>query len=184
MPVDFGVAHDGEEPGPRVFTIEAIHGAERAQQRVLDEILGIDGPSGERERHSEQDIDLGNDVASECLPAPVVCAQFSLLHIERNPVPGRHIPGNRDFAQRVPSPMSLLRHRELRRLVQAYLDHELCGDPARRAASHLQVCFDCSTDAETRRLVRYSLRRAAERSGPRLATARLGRYGHELARRR
>lgn len=79
--------------------------------------------------------------------------------------------------------MSILPHRELSRLVQAYLDHELRGDPAQRAAAHLQVCFDCSTDAETRRLVRHSLRRIAERSGPRPATARLCRYGQDLVRR-
>ena len=79
--------------------------------------------------------------------------------------------------------MSLLRHREMRRLVQSYLDHELRGDSARRAVMHLQDCFDCSTDAETRRLVRHSLRRIAERSGPRLAQARLRRYGEDLARR-
>ncbi len=79
--------------------------------------------------------------------------------------------------------MSAWRHHQLRRLVQAYLDGELHDDPARRAAEHLRECFDCSTDAETGRLVRYSLRRLAARAGPQLVELRLRRYGEDLVRR-
>jgi len=74
-------------------------------------------------------------------------------------------------------------HRRHRRLVEAFLDGELSDDPARRAADHLRECLDCSTDAETGRLVRSSLRRLAARAGPQLVELRLQRYGEDLVRR-
>ena len=78
--------------------------------------------------------------------------------------------------------MSAYRHRRERRLVQAYLDGELEGAPARAAARHLDLCFDCSRAAETQQLVVRSLRRLTARVTPSLAALRLRRYGRDLAR--
>jgi len=78
--------------------------------------------------------------------------------------------------------MSAYRHRRERRLVQAYLDGELQGAPARAAAEHLGLCFDCSSAAETQQLVLASLRRLAAQVTPPLAAMRLRRYGRDLVR--
>lgn len=164
-------------------SVEAVHRPEGPQQGVLDQVLGVDGTAGDRERNPQQDVHLGKDVLREGVPTPVVRGYLRLFHRAGNPAGIRAIPGNPNRARRVPGAMSSWRHHRLRRLVQAYLDDELHHEPARRAAAHLRTCFDCNTDAETSRLVRHSLRRLAARAGPQLVELRLRHYGEDLVRR-
>lgn len=59
--------------------------------------------------------------------------------------------------------------------MSAYVDGEL--EPAQRGAvvCHLADCWDCSSDAETLRLMKHSLRRLGRRRAPELALRRLQR---------
>jgi predicted anti-sigma-YlaC factor YlaD len=47
----------------------------------------------------------------------------------------------------------------MRRQIDAYLDGELDGVPARTIAEHLQDCWDCNDTANDLRLIRASLAR-------------------------
>jgi hypothetical protein len=59
------VAQDRQQPGSRVAAVEAIDGAVGTQQSVLDEVLGVGGVAGQQAADTQQDLDLGKDVALE-----------------------------------------------------------------------------------------------------------------------
>ncbi len=61
-----------------------------------------------------------------------------------------------------------------------FLDGELDGADALRTSTHLRVCFECSTDAEVRLLVRKSLRHLSNVARPTAPSARLRRFGADL----
>lgn len=90
--------------------------------------------------------------------------------------------GNADRIYRVPVAMiGPLRHHRMRRMVGAYLDGELGGDARAEVARHLSVCWECSTVAETIRLIRRSLRQRGDRSAMSRSERRLRQFAVNLA---
>jgi anti-sigma factor RsiW len=73
-----------------------------------------------------------------------------------------------------------LRHRRLRRSVDALVDGELDVAWAAVVEQHVRTCWECSAAADAARLIKRSLRRRAEREPTSLATARLLRYSDRL----
>ncbi len=69
----------------------------------------------------------------------------------------------------------------MRRAVEAYLDGELPPDAGADVARHLAVCWECSTVAETLRLVKHALQRRRAALGPSMAETRLRRLANNLA---
>ncbi|MBW3669190.1 MAG: hypothetical protein KY443_08255 [Actinobacteria bacterium] len=67
--------------------------------------------------------------------------------------------------------------------MDAWVDAELDDAEARRIADHVRHCWDCSSAAETARLVKRSLRRLRDREPRRPAAARLERFAHRLVHR-
>lgn len=63
--IDLGVAHDGEEPGARVATIEAKNGALGAEHCVLYEVFGIGRIASDGSSDPVEHRDLGHDVTVE-----------------------------------------------------------------------------------------------------------------------
>ena len=83
---------------------------------------------------------------------------------------------------RVPTPMrGLLAHRRMRHAVGAYLDGELETAAGAEVAAHLSICWECSTVAETVRLLKSALRRRGALTPTALAARRLRRFSEELA---
>lgn len=78
--------------------------------------------------------------------------------------------------------MTRREHRRLRRAVDAWVDRELDDATAHEVAAHLHECWDCSSAAETTRLLKRSLRGRRDREPPRLATLRLQRFAEDLVR--
>jgi len=76
----------------------------------------------------------------------------------------------------------LLAHRRMRRTLEAYLDGELPPQAGSEVARHLSVCWECSTLAETIRLLKRALRRRRELSPDTVTARRLRRFAEELAR--
>lgn len=76
----------------------------------------------------------------------------------------------------------LAAHRRMHRAVDAYIDGEL-RTPERIAAvrAHLDQCWGCSSYAETLRLLKWSLRRLADRQPTDLGVARLRRWATDLS---
>lgn len=69
--------------------------------------------------------------------------------------------------------------REVRRLMQAFVDGELPAGGAERVAAHLQDCDRCGVDAETYRRVKQRLTRLRAPADP-TALSRLERFVEEL----
>lgn len=67
------------------------------------------------------------------------------------------------------------------RAVDAWVDGELDAEAAGMIALHVRICWDCSSAAETTRLVKASLRAHRDHEPPRLAAARLRRFAERLA---
>lgn len=70
-----------------------------------------------------------------------------------------------------------VRHRRLRRQVEAYVDGYVTS-PADAAVvrAHLKECWDCSGDADTLRLIKVSLRRLAKTQPTDLRSARIRQW--------
>ena len=66
-------------------------------------------------------------------------------------------------------------------MIDAWIDGELDAAKARIVAAHVRDCWDCSSAAETTRLVKRSLRSRGDREPRHLATARLARFAHQLS---
>ena len=62
------------------------------------------------------------------------------------------------------------------------VDAELDDAAAKSMAIHLQDCWDCSSAAETAKLIKRSLRLVPARQPSPLAAARLHRYAARLVR--
>jgi anti-sigma factor RsiW len=69
----------------------------------------------------------------------------------------------------------------MRRAVEAYLDGELDPDDQAEAARHLSICWECSTAAETLRLIKRALRLRRDRTPSTVAERRLERFAASLA---
>jgi anti-sigma factor RsiW len=67
-------------------------------------------------------------------------------------------------------------HRRMRRDLDAYVDGELPRVRVAAVEGHLEDCWGCSGEAETLRLMKWSLRRLAARRPSDLALARLRRW--------
>jgi len=82
--------------------------------------------------------------------------------------------------------MSRLQHRRMSKAVDAWVDAwvdaELEAPRAQLVAAHVRECWDCSSAAETARLVKRSLQRLHAAAPRRLASARLKRFAQELLR--
>jgi hypothetical protein len=65
--VGLGVAHDGQQPRPWMGSVEATDRPEGAQQRVLHQVFGVRRVTGARQRHPQQHVELGQDVARKGL---------------------------------------------------------------------------------------------------------------------
>ncbi len=76
--------------------------------------------------------------------------------------------------------MGPLQHRRVSRAVDAWVDAELDPPRAGQVAAHVGECWDCSSAAETARLIKRSLRGRADGQPGRLATARLQRLAQQL----
>ncbi|MGD9798171.1 MAG: zf-HC2 domain-containing protein [Microbacteriaceae bacterium] len=76
--------------------------------------------------------------------------------------------------------MTRRHHRRLSRLVDAWIDGELDGPQALAVATHVADCWDCSSAAETTRLVKHVLQGRARREPPAIASARLRRFAASL----
>jgi hypothetical protein len=66
-------------------------------------------------------------------------------------------------------------------VIDAWIDDELDAAKARVVAAHVRDCWDCSSTAETTRLVKRSLRNRGNREPQHLATARLARFADQLS---
>lgn len=66
------------------------------------------------------------------------------------------------------------------RVIDAWVDGEVDARVARVVAAHVRDCWDCSSAAETTRLVKRSLHARGDREPRHLATARLARFAHQL----
>ena len=69
----------------------------------------------------------------------------------------------------------------MRRAVEAYVDGELGPDVATEVARHLSSCWECSTVAETLRLLKQALRQQRCKRPATVAEHRLRRFAAELA---
>ncbi|HEX9549269.1 MAG TPA: hypothetical protein VF942_18150 [Acidimicrobiales bacterium] len=76
----------------------------------------------------------------------------------------------------------LLAHLRLCRAVEAYFDGELPPGADAEVSRHLSACWECSSRAETLRLVKHALRHGAGGSPRWLAERRLRRFAHGLTR--
>lgn len=72
----------------------------------------------------------------------------------------------------------------MRQMVGAYLDDELRGEKQAEVGRHLSVCWECSTLAETVRLIKRSLRQRGDRPARSLDEHRLRQFAESLARER
>jgi hypothetical protein len=77
----------------------------------------------------------------------------------------------------------LLAHRRMRRAVEAHLDGELAPGADAEVVRHLSVCWECSTVAETLRLLKRALRDRRARAPTTMAERRLRRFAEDLASR-
>ena len=68
MHVRVGVAQNRQQPRSRVLSVETVGGTVRAQQSLLDQVLGVGMHGGHRVRDSQQDRDFRLDVVAERLP--------------------------------------------------------------------------------------------------------------------
>lgn len=76
-----------------------------------------------------------------------------------------------------------LRHRRLRREVEAYVDgYVVSPDRAAVVRAHLEQCWDCSGDADTLRLVKAVLRRRGRLQPTSLSAARLRQWAETALR--
>ena len=75
----------------------------------------------------------------------------------------------------------LLAHRRMRYAVGAYLDGELETAAGAEVAAHLSICWECSTVAETLRLLKSALRRRGALTPTTVAERRLRRFAEEVA---
>lgn len=66
-----------------------------------------------------------------------------------------------------------LRHRQMPLAVEAYLDGELPPPGDAEVARHLSICWNCSTVAETLRLIKQSLTHRRDPATPLLTERRL-----------
>ena len=66
-PVDMSVAHDRQQPRPRVATIEAVDAPISTQQRVLHQVVTIGTMAGDRPRHPREHRQLRDDEPLEDL---------------------------------------------------------------------------------------------------------------------
>ena len=66
-PVDVSVAHDRQQPRPRVATIEAVDAPIGTQQRVLHQVVTIGMMAGDRPRHPREHRQLRDDEPLEDL---------------------------------------------------------------------------------------------------------------------
>lgn len=181
-PVYLRVAHDREEPRSGVAAVEGVDRAERPQQGVLDEVLGVGRSRHECPGDPQQKVDLGDDVASEGVALAFGGARRRSRHAAETrwadvafpPECKRSTEGSRNVTRR--------EHRRYRRTVDAWIDGELDDAAARSTAAHLRECWDCSSAAEMTKLVKHSLRRLPDRQPRPLTSARLHRYANRLAR--
>jgi len=67
--------------------------------------------------------------------------------------------------------------------VTAHLDGELLDPSAQVVWHHLSQCWDCSSDAETLRLIKHSLRTQRQSTTATLAFRRLDRFARRLPER-
>ncbi|GAC1376246.1 MAG: hypothetical protein NVSMB4_04950 [Acidimicrobiales bacterium] len=74
-----------------------------------------------------------------------------------------------------------LAHRRMRRAVEAYLDGELPADAGTEVAHHLAMCWECSTVADTLRLLKHALRRRRDHGMASMPVRRLRRYAETMA---
>jgi hypothetical protein len=72
-------------------------------------------------------------------------------------------------------------HRQIGRVIDAWVDRELDDVAAGRVTRHVRDCWDCSSAAESARLIKRSLRGLRDREPPRLALTRLFRFAQRLA---
>ncbi|MGH9268241.1 MAG: zf-HC2 domain-containing protein [Acidimicrobiales bacterium] len=76
--------------------------------------------------------------------------------------------------------MTRWQHRRLSRLVDAWVDGELEAAQSRLLAAHVAECWDCSSAAETTRLVKRALHARARREPPGIAAMHLHRFAASL----
>ena len=86
----------------------------------------------------------------------------------------------RDAGSRVPPVVNRRQHRRLSKLVDAWIDGELDDALTRSMAEHVADCWDCSSAAETTRLVKRALCARARREPPGIAAVRLHRFAASL----
>ena len=87
--VALGVAHDRQQPCPRVPAIEGVDGLVGPQQTLLYEVLGVRPVACERQRHTPHHVDLGQDEAVEHLVTRFTFEHarcHSNCHVVRNPI--------------------------------------------------------------------------------------------------
>lgn len=77
--------------------------------------------------------------------------------------------------------MNPVRHHRLRSMLEAYADDELDPRDAALVRTHLRMCWWCSGEVQTHRLVRAALRRRREPC-PSLPVTRLRRLADTLGR--
>jgi len=58
VPVNLGVAHDGEQPRALVFSVEGVDAAPGPQQRVLNQVFGVSALFGHRHGNAQQHVHL------------------------------------------------------------------------------------------------------------------------------
>ena len=82
------VSKNGQQPGPGIGTVEAVHGAERPDQGVLHQILGVRGLAGQRQRDAVEDGNPRYDVMVECQALLAVTSRLSHARGTRRRHPG------------------------------------------------------------------------------------------------
>jgi hypothetical protein len=70
------MAQDRQQPGPGVGAVEAFHSAERADQRVLHEVLSVRGLARQGQCNPVQHRDLRQDVLVKRRTLAMVTGRF------------------------------------------------------------------------------------------------------------
>jgi hypothetical protein len=177
MALGGGISHNGEEPGARMSTVEAIDSTKRTEQGLLKEVLSVKSIVSNREGNSRENFDLGEYIMCEgVLVATAFLQSAHPLGTPEAPLAFRECMGKvAGFAVVVRA----CGHRVIRKDVEVYADGEGSLSLEDSIPWHLVVCRVCCQNGLWLGVFNSTLAHIATRQGKSLLAERIVRFADD-----